>query len=68
MHGAAYEVGMPDLADFFAILEFDDLDGLQQYLRHPAHSELGALFGRVHSSALVYDFETGGLELLDRLP
>jgi hypothetical protein len=59
-HGAGYESGAPDEADFMAILEFDDLAGLQAYLRHPAHGELGARFGDVVSSALVYDFELAG--------
>jgi hypothetical protein len=65
-HGAGYEHGIPD-ADFVALIDFEDLDGLQTYLLHPAHTELGALFGRSLSSALVYDFETGGLEILESL-
>ena len=44
-----------------------DLDGLQTYLRHPAHIELGARFGQSLSSALVYDFEVGGMEVLEKL-
>jgi len=61
-HGAGYETGVPDAADYLAIIDFDDLAGLQMYLRHPAHVELGARFGRALSSALVYDFELGTLE------
>jgi hypothetical protein len=61
-HGAGYEHGMPDTADFVALLAFDDLDGLQAYLRHPAHDEVGARFGQSLSAALVYDFEMVGLE------
>ena len=61
-HGAGYETGAPDAADFLAIIDFDDLAGLQNYLRHPAHAELGARFGQALSSALVYDFELGALE------
>jgi hypothetical protein len=60
-HGAGYEQTAPDAADFFAALDFDDLAGLQAYLRHPAHAELGARFGQSLSAALVYDFEVGGL-------
>lgn len=63
-HGAAYEPAAPDAADFLAVLDFDDLAGLQAYLRHPAHAELGARFGEALSSAMVYDFEVGGLESL----
>jgi hypothetical protein len=62
VHGAAYEQQMPDTGEFFALIEFDDLAGLQTYLRHPAHEELGALFYQSLSSALVYDFEVGGVE------
>jgi hypothetical protein len=64
-HGAGYEAGAPDSADYIAMIDFDDLAGLQAYLRHPAHEELGARFGESLSSALVYDFEVGGIEELD---
>jgi len=62
-HGAGYESSAPDL-DYLASIDFDDLDGLQTYLRHPAHADLGARFGRALSGALVYDFEVGGVEVL----
>jgi hypothetical protein len=61
-HGAGYERQSPDVVDFVAIIDFDDLAGLQAYLRHPAHAELGTRFGESLSSALVYDFEEGRLE------
>jgi hypothetical protein len=63
--GAGYEQTSPDAADFLAVIDFDDLAGLQAYLRHPAHDTLGAKFRESLSSALVYDFETGGVELLE---
>lgn len=66
-HGAGYEQSSPDAADYIASINFDDLDGLQAYLRHPAHAELGARFGQVMSAALVYDFEVGGLSTLGGL-
>ena len=66
-HGAAYESGMPDSADVLAAIEFDDVAGMQAYLRHPAHDEVGAMFGRLLSSALVYDFEVGGIETLEEI-
>jgi hypothetical protein len=50
--------------DYIAIIDFDDLAGLQMYLRHPAHQELGRLFGESLSGSLVYDFEVGGAEVL----
>jgi hypothetical protein len=55
-HGAGYERTAPDM-DYVASIDFDDLAGLQAYLRHPAHVELGARFGESLSAALVYDFE-----------
>jgi hypothetical protein len=61
VHGAGYEAGAPDGADYVVVLTFDDLAGLQTYLRHPAHERLGARFNRSLSSALVYDFEVGGI-------
>ena len=59
-HGAAYEASAPDSADFMISIGFDDLAGLQAYLRHPAHEELAARFYQSLSSALVYDFEMDG--------
>ena len=59
-HGAAYETAAPDLADYVASIGFDDLAGLQTYLRHPAHEELAARFYQSLSSALIYDFEMDG--------
>ena len=66
-HGAGYELRVPDAADYVVVIDFDDLDGLRRYLRHPAHEELGARFGESLSSALVYDFEVGGVEHLSKL-
>ena len=62
-HGAGYEQSAPEM-DYLAVIDFDDLDGLQTYLRHPAHTDLGAQFGQSLSGALVYDFEVGGFERL----
>jgi hypothetical protein len=61
MHGAGYEAAVPDSADYVVLLAFDDLAGLQAYLRHPAHEPLGARFNQSLSSALVYDFELGAM-------
>jgi len=66
-HGAGYEAAASDTADYLAVIDFDDLAGLQTYLRHPAHDELGARFGQSLSSALVYDFEVGGTDDLAAL-
>lgn len=62
--GAGYEETSPNVADFLAAIDFDDLAALQTYLRHPAHEELGARFGQSLSGAMVYDFEVGGVEEL----
>ena len=62
VHGAGYEQTALDTADFFITIDFDGLADLQAYLRHPAHEALGASFNRSLSSALVYDFEMGGVE------
>jgi hypothetical protein len=67
VHGAGYEQTAPDVADYLIVIDFDDLEGLQTYLRHPAHEQLGVRFGQSLSSALVYDFEVGGIEELSRL-
>ena len=58
-HGAAYEAVTPDAADYLAAIDFADLGGLQAYLQHPAHRDLGVRFGEALSSAMVYDFEIG---------
>ena len=52
----------PDAADYLISIGFDDLSGLQAYLDHPAHAELAARFYDSLSSALVFDFEEGGVE------
>jgi Stress responsive A/B Barrel Domain len=66
-HGAGYEGDAPDVGDYLAIIDFDDLRGLQEYLSHPAHDALGRLFRSALSGALVYDFEVGGMERLKAL-
>jgi hypothetical protein len=64
-HGAGYEDSEELSPAFIAILEFENLAGLQTYLAHPAHQGLGPrLRGSVRSLA-VYDFEVGGLEFLE---
>lgn len=56
-HGAAYERMMTQDFPFAAVIEFDDLAGLQAYLQHPKHEKLGALFYQLQESAFVYDYE-----------
>jgi hypothetical protein len=61
-HGAGYEQTMPDTGEYLIVIDFDDVDGLQTYLRHPAHEALGARFNQSLESALIYDFEISSLE------
>ena len=65
-HGAGYENAGQPPADYLAVIDFDDVAGLQAYLRHSAHVEVGERFGTALTSAAVYDFETGDLDVLAR--
>jgi hypothetical protein len=56
-HGQTYEARMAVDYPLAAIFEFDDLDGLQAYLRHPAHEDLGARFYDSLAAALAFDYE-----------
>jgi hypothetical protein len=56
-HGRAYEQLMRVHYSHVAMLEFDDVDGLQAYLAHPAHDALAARFFAAFEEALFYDFE-----------
>ncbi len=65
-HGAGYEHTSPEI-DIVAVINFDDVAGLQTYLRHPAHEELGARFGQTMALAMVYDCEVGGIDSIRAL-
>ena len=56
-HGGQYEHMMREDYPYAAVVEFDDLAGLQAYLQHPQHRRLGALFYELLESGLVYDYE-----------
>lgn len=57
-HGRpGYEPLMRTSFDYAAIVEFDDRAGLEAYLEHPAHKELGERFFKAFDEALMYDFE-----------
>ncbi len=62
--GASYEALATDSGEYVAVIDFDDLAGLRSYLEHPAHEALGRQFYVTLSSALVYDYEVGGIERL----
>jgi Stress responsive A/B Barrel Domain len=60
-HGAAYEAAMTQDFPFAALIEFDDLSGLQTYLGHPQHKRLGELFYALQEAALAYDYDLQAL-------
>ena len=63
-HGAGYEQMSPG-GEYLAAIDFDDVAALQAYLRHPAHDDLGRMFGVAFAEASVYDFEVGDVERLE---
>jgi len=54
--GADYD-SLPGDYEYCGVIEFDDRAGLQQYLLHPAHQELGRLFYVTASTAFAGDFD-----------
>jgi hypothetical protein len=55
--GRAYEAGMAVDYAYAVVLEFDDMDGVEAYLDHPAHVELASRFFASCEAALVYDYD-----------
>jgi hypothetical protein len=55
-HGPQYEQLMTEDYPYSAVIEFEDLFGLQAYLQHPRHQALGELFYRLLEKALAYDY------------
>ncbi len=56
-HGRGYEGAMAEDMEYGAVIEFDDMTGLQTYLGHSAHDELGTRFWESTAAAYVYDYE-----------
>jgi hypothetical protein len=57
LHGLpGYEQLMREDYEYALVLEFEDLEGLREYLTAPAHAQLGGLFSRA-SAALAYDYD-----------
>jgi hypothetical protein len=54
--GAGYERPASESLDYLIAIEFDDLGGLQHYLQHPAHANLGERFNQACAAATIYDF------------
>ena len=56
-HGAGYEALMTISFDYAAVIEFDDLAGLQTYLHHPAHEALGQRFMQSLEASAIFDYQ-----------
>ena len=57
LHGLpGYEQMMRTDFEYAAIVEFDDVTGLEEYLRHPAHVAAGHHFTESAAAALAYDY------------
>jgi hypothetical protein len=57
LHGLpGYEQLMRTDFEYAAIVEFDDVAGLEEYLRHPAHAAAGRHFAESAAAALAYDY------------
>ena len=57
-HGLpGYEQAMAENYEYAAFIEFDDRNGLEAYLRHPAHEAAGRVFTDAASHALAYDYD-----------
>jgi len=49
--------GMSADYPYAAVIEFEGLGGLKQYLEHPKHEKIGMLFYELLDGALAYDYE-----------
>ena len=58
-HGRPYEQLMAIDYSHAAVIEFDDVAGLQAYLNDPVHERLAVSFFAGFEHALMYDFELG---------
>jgi hypothetical protein len=57
-HGSpGYEQAMREDYQYLLVLEFDDVEGLRQYLEHPTHAALGDFFSNAADASLAYDYE-----------
>jgi hypothetical protein len=65
--GTAYDAAAPLDFTYLVMVEFDGRDGLVEYLRHPLHDALGALFYEMSAVALASDFDTVDRDLVPAL-
>ena len=62
-HGLpGYEQAMTENYEYAAIIEFEDREGLEAYLQHPAHEAAGRVFTNAASHALAYDYDVSELK------
>ncbi len=67
-HGLpGYEQAMEADYEYALLLEFDDVQGLKDYLEHPAHTQLGQVFSGSSSSALAYDYQMVPLDAAEQM-
>jgi hypothetical protein len=57
LHGRPYESVMKEDYQYAAVVEFDDVAGLNAYLQHPSHEQLASRFFAAFEQALIYDFD-----------
>jgi hypothetical protein len=58
---------MPVSLDYGAVIEFDDLAGLREYLEHPAHKALGPRFMQSLEASAIFDYQMQDGDELRRL-
>lgn len=63
LHGAGYEAGNADAFPYVAMLEFNDLAGLQEYLTHSAHAEPARMFFAAIEASVIADYQVQPLGL-----
>ena len=56
-HGAGYEPPNADAFPYAAMLEFNDLAGLQEYLTHSAHAEPARMFFAAIEASMIADYQ-----------
>jgi hypothetical protein len=61
-HGLpGYEQSMTTDFAYVALIEFDDREGLHEYLQHPSHGALSRHFAALGERTLAYDYEIAEL-------
>jgi hypothetical protein len=67
-HGLpGYEQMMRDDYEFAAIIEFDDMAALNEYLAHPSHTAIGMHFVKSAERSLAYDYDVFDAQDVSRL-